>query len=215
MESQRGNRVCLKETGLLLFPSDEMLAWTPEDVHDFLKNNRKMPHAADVLYKEGLNGQMLLTKKEFKELDEEPELKTAESGASFLDRFPHRNDVKTDKYFFQEGTSSCQGIQNFMPTKDRTKKHYNEETVAFYGCVSRHIHVCVSLEQTILFAHLQNVNKLLHMPNALWLKCIASYLNYAVQLKVITIINLNLKYTKRNRWYLCRLNFVVLECISE
>ena len=57
-----------------------MLTWTPEDVRDFLQNNHKTPHVADALYNEGLNGQMLIefTKKEYKELEEEPKLKTAD-----------------------------------------------------------------------------------------------------------------------------------------
>ena len=59
---------------------DEMLSWTPEDVREFLKRNHRTPHVADALFDEGFSGQMLLefTKKEYKELDEQPKLKTGD-----------------------------------------------------------------------------------------------------------------------------------------
>ena len=49
-------------------------------MRDFLKGKLKSHHVSEALFKEGLDGQMLLTwtKKEYKELDEEPKLKTAE-----------------------------------------------------------------------------------------------------------------------------------------
>ena len=57
-----------------------MFSWTPDEVRTFLKNNHNTPHVADALYNEGLNGQMLLefTKNEYKQLDEDPKLKTAD-----------------------------------------------------------------------------------------------------------------------------------------
>ena len=63
-----------------IFDADEVFLWTPEEVRDFLKNNHTTSYVADALYGEGLNGQMLLefTKKEYKELDEVPKMKTAD-----------------------------------------------------------------------------------------------------------------------------------------